>query len=189
MRLNKLHCTFYSFMYSFYSLMRGNPLMFFPLLVLRGKSYRKLAVRKHTDIVIEGFPRSANTFAVVAFRFFRVGPYKPVEIAHHLHAPAQIIHAARLGIPCVVLIRKPLDAVLSFMVYRPYLTAQQVLKSYSYFYNRIIPYREAFVVGLFEEVISNFSIIIERSNGRFGTEFSQFEHNQSNVEKCCASNK
>ena len=42
------------------------------------------------DIVIEGFPRSANSVAVHAFR---VAQDRPVRIAHHLHAPAQVIAA------------------------------------------------------------------------------------------------
>ncbi|RMG27959.1 MAG: hypothetical protein D6732_19595, partial [Methanobacteriota archaeon] len=40
-----------------------------------------------TEIVIEGYPRSANTFAVVAFR---LAQNRPVKIAHHLHMEAQI---------------------------------------------------------------------------------------------------
>jgi hypothetical protein len=156
------------------------------LLFLRSKKLRNRAIGKQTDIVIEGFPRSANSFAVAAFRLFGKGGRKPVKVAHHLHAPAQIILAARYGIPCVVLIRRPLDAVLSLMVYRPSLSAYRALRSYLYFYKKILPYREAFVIGSFEEVTSDFSIVIERINRRFGTEYSQFEHNETNTEKIFA---
>lgn len=169
-------------MYEWYSFIRGNYFVFRPLLFLRGKKSRDRVVGKQTDIVIEGFPRSANSFALAAFRLSRKEIKKPVKVAHHLHAPAQIIMAARYGIPCVVLIRKPLDAVLSLMVYRPSLSAYRALRSYLYFYKKILPYREAFVVGSFEEITSDFNIVIERINRRFGTEYSQFEHSESNEE-------
>src|SRR2546427_7470725 len=55
-----------------------------------------------TDILIEGFPRSANSFSVAAFRLAQ-GP--PVEVAHHTHAPANAIAAFRRHIPALILIR------------------------------------------------------------------------------------
>src|SRR5580658_8003661 len=57
-----------------------------------------------TELVIDGFTRSATTFAVYAFQ---LAQDTPVQLAHHLHAPAQLIRAARRGVPAVALIRKP----------------------------------------------------------------------------------
>ena len=48
------------------------------------------AERLHTELVIEAFPRSANTFATVAFQLSQPAP---VRVAHHLHAPAQVTEA------------------------------------------------------------------------------------------------
>src|SRR5262245_54574684 len=44
-------------------------------------------VFRDTDAVIEGFPRSANTFAAAAFALAQT---TPVRLAHHLHVPSQI---------------------------------------------------------------------------------------------------
>jgi hypothetical protein len=40
-------------------------------------------------------------------------------IAHHLHAPAQVIRAARWRILTLVLMRRPRDAVLSLVIRDP----------------------------------------------------------------------
>src|SRR5689334_19049404 len=94
-----------------------NPWIFLPLSKvrpsLRGYDDPPRAVSRGTEIVIEGFPRSANTFAVVAFR---LAQQREIEIAHHLHAAAQIKHAINLKVPVIVLIREPSDAILSVAV-------------------------------------------------------------------------
>ena len=146
-------------------------------------SRRHLLVTKDTEIVIEGYPRSANTFAVAAFL---LAQGRPVRIAHHLHVPVQIIQAVRWGIPTVVLIRKPEDAILSSLVRRPYLSAEWAARYYILFYRTIAPYREGFVVAPFEEVIHNFGQVILRINKRFGTTFVPFEHTDENVQRVFA---
>ena len=52
-----------------------------------------LLTNLNTQLVIEGFPRSANTFAVITF--WHLQP-KKVIVAHHQHVPAQIIRAVNL---------------------------------------------------------------------------------------------
>lgn len=138
-------------------------------------------VNKHTEIVIEGYPRSANTFAVVAFT---LAQSRPVKIAHHLHAPAQIIRAACAGVPTLVLIREPIDAVISHVIRQPYLSLRQTLKNYIHFYNKISPYKNKYVLATFEEVINNYGEAIKRVNTRFGTNFSVFETTKENIQRC-----
>src|SRR5262245_32533170 len=65
---------------------------------------RSEPVFRDTEAIIEGFPRSANTFAATAFQLAQT---KPVRVAHHLHVPSQIIAGARWGIPTIVLVRDP----------------------------------------------------------------------------------
>src|SRR2546421_9409717 len=90
-------------------------------------------VSHDTELVIEGFPRTANTFTVFAFQMAQAAP---VRVAHHLHAPAQVIFAARRGIPVLVLVRPPEDAVLSLASWSPYVSLGQALAAYARFYER-----------------------------------------------------
>src|ERR671919_3102368 len=48
-----------------------------------------------TVITIEGYPRCGNTYSVAAFRTANSGERR---IASHLHAPAHVKRAARMGI-------------------------------------------------------------------------------------------
>jgi hypothetical protein len=142
---------------------------------------RKGPVQRDTEVVIEGFPRSANTFATTAF-----GLAQPnfVRVARHLHVPAQVIAATKSGIPTIVLIRDPEEAVLSLAVWYPYITIENWLKDYVRFYHRILPYREGFVIAEFGDVSNDFGAIIKRLNSRFGTSFREFEHTPDNVARC-----
>jgi hypothetical protein len=165
----------------------NSSIIFFPLNSLT--KGRKYAVTKNTDFVIEGFERSANSFSVRAFREAQVQPY---SIAHHLHVPAQILFAIKHEIPVLVLIRNPVDAVLSWksleletknkLSISKDLTLVQLFKQYNNFYSTISPYRNKYVIGLFEEVTKDFGQIINRVNKRYGTSFALFDHSNNNVE-------
>src|SRR5207245_9068649 len=74
------------------------PSVFLPLARWRYPHKESRVVTRPTELVIEGFARSANTFAVEAFE--RVQP-RPVRIVHHLHAPAHIMPAVSLGSPAI----------------------------------------------------------------------------------------
>ena len=47
-------------------------------------------------------------------------------------------------------------------------------------------YRNAFVVGPFEEVTRDYGAVLERVNARFGTRFVPFDHAEGNVESVFA---
>jgi len=153
--------------------------------------YLPLARRKHaqavlgddTELVIDGFTRSAGTFAVVAFQLAQNGH---VRVAHHLHAAAHLKAAAHRGIPAIVPIRGPQDTVLSAIIREPLIPVAQFLRSYTDFYARILPYRSAVVVATFEQVTTNFGRVIGRFNERFGTDFREFRHDDDQVERCLA---
>jgi hypothetical protein len=154
-----------------------HPAAFYGLYRLAGKDQARV-VTPETQLVMEGFPRSANSFARVAFN--RAQSEK-VRIANGLHVPAQVIRAARWRIPTLVLIRQPKDAVLSFAVRDP-ISVDQALRYYLSFYETVEAYSDAYVLGLFEEVTADFGRVIRRINDRFGTSFSEFRHDERNTE-------
>ncbi len=154
-----------------------HPSAFYGLYRLARKDQARV-VTPDTQLVMEGFPRSANSFARVAFNRAQS---ERVRIAHGLHVPAQVIRAVRWRIPILVLIRKPKDAVLSFAIRDP-ISVDQALRYYLSFYETIEEYRDAYVLGLFEEVTGDFGGVIRRINDRFGTTFSVFRHDERNVD-------
>ncbi len=157
------------------------PNLFFPAMRLFAKKgSRDRLLASDTQIVIEGYPRSANTFALVAFEFAQA---HPVRMAHHLHAPAQIIRAVQRHIPALVLIRDPEDALISMFAYSSF-PAKPLLEAYYWFYKGVLPYSHGFVSATFEEVTTDYGRVIRTVNERFGLNFGIFEHTKENVAKC-----
>ena len=127
--------------------------------------------------MIEGFPRTGTTFAVEAFRMTQP---EPVEVACHVHAPAQLIAAAKRGVPALALVRDPEETVLSFVIRHSQIGIGQALRGFIRFYEPLMPYRDDLVVGTFEDVTSDFGEVIRGVNKRFGTSFTEFEHTKEN---------
>ena len=136
-----------------------------------------------TEICIEGFQRSGNTFAVIAFQ--QAQP-RTVSIAHHVHAPGSVIAAVRMRKPTIVLIRSPHEAVLSTVIRYPDVSISQALRGYRRFYSPLLRYADRLVVGRFDDVVADFGRVIRQVNQRFGTAFEPFDANEANVGRVLA---
>jgi hypothetical protein len=152
-----------------------HPALYLPL--ARWKSGHTVLGRD-TRLVIDGFTRSAGTFAAIAFQ---VAQDDHVRVAHHMHAAAALVAAAHRGIPTLVTVRAPEPTIVSAMVREPGIPAREWLRTYVAFYERIAPCRSAFVIGTFEEVTTDLGALIDAVNERFGTGFARFEHSEENV--------
>jgi hypothetical protein len=138
---------------------------------------RSTLARRDSALVIDGFLRSGNTFSVAAFV---VANGDQLHLGRHLHGGPHILRAARLGVPAVVLIRRPTDAVASYLIRRPSLTPDDALAEYVDFYRTCWRVRDHFVVGLFDDVIADFGSVVRAVNERFGTSFRPFEPTADN---------
>ena len=136
-----------------------------------------------TELVIDGYTRSASTFAVYALQ---LAQERPVRLAHHLHAPAQLIAAARSGVPALLLIREPRGAILSQLVREPGVAMRDALVAYIRFHGCLRVHRDRFVVGEFEKVTHDYGSVIGQLNDRFGLGLSEFVHTQRNMAECFA---
>lgn len=135
----------------------------------RSDSIQEHLIGPATELVIDGFQGSANSFASDAFA---ARQQRPVQVAHHLHAPAQIIRAVRRGIPTIVTIREPSGAVLSLTSRWPHISVDQALRSYIRFYRAVQPYADGFVVSPFDDTTRRLDAVIQAVNHRFGTDFT-----------------
>jgi hypothetical protein len=123
-------------------------------------------VGRRTDLVIEGFPRSGNTFTVAAVSSAQPGP---LRIAHHVHAPGNVFAAVHSGLPTIVLIAPPRAAVGEFATGKPDLTVGQVLRGWIRFYAPLVPVLDRLVVATADQVAADLTDVIRRVNARFGT--------------------
>lgn len=126
------------------------------------------------DAVIEGYPRSGNTFARDAFV---ASQDRPVNVGNHFHSPAQFALARKYGIPAMLVLRDPVAASLSLVVYdETVYTPEGTLRHYVAFHRPLLAITDSFVVAPFEEVTSDFAKSVERMNRRFGSSFKTFAH-------------
>ena len=138
---------------------------------------------KDTHVVIEGFPRSANSFAVDAF----LANQGNIRCATHLHSSAQVVQACRWMIPTLVLLREVGDAVCADVAFKAELASLDVkslsisiindsLNRYILFYERIAPFYGNFHIGHFPDVISDFGAVMRDFNQFFSTDYIIFDH-------------
>lgn len=143
----------------------AHPWLYFRILGWR-KTIQQFGVSHATELVIDGFPRSANSYSVRAFHHFN----PTVKVAHHLHVAAQIIEGVRRGIPTCLLLREPEEAAASLVLYNQ-IGPKSALRYYLHFHERIETLREGFVVARFATVTDAFESVITAINQRFDTAF------------------
>lgn len=162
----------FSFRYELSALISRSPLLFSPYYNAIPK-YRRLLVQKDTELVIEGFPRCANSFAVIAFESAQK---RPVRLAHHIHAQLQVSRALQWNIPSLVLIREPVAAIASLLTRQAFIGASQAFRQYGRFYHYVEDHRRDIEIADFHEIIEDFRSVITRVNDRFGTAFEVYEN-------------
>lgn len=107
-------------------------------------------VTPETRLVVEGFPRSANTFLVQALQ---IASDEPIAVAHHLHDPIQIDRGMQRNIPVVIIVRDPLDAFTSFRLKFPTLKVAIMHRMYMSFYRHALERADALHLVRYEDVI------------------------------------
>lgn len=157
---------------------------------------RQRLVASNTSLVVEGFPRSANSFFWRAFVIAQAiqqgfyptaNPPRPIQLAQqmnlkiatHLHLAFQFHQAARYRIPAVLLIREPVGAIVSWYLFdhpEYQLPISRQLENYARCYvnyhRKIRSYRDHFVLACFHDAIHRFPDVVRRVNARFGTHFA-----------------
>lgn len=167
-----------------------------------GPSYEKVITRESV-IVIEGYPRCANSFAVKAFRMSN-DPGRQLRVATHLHSPAHVTVGLQYQLPTLVLIRNPDEAIPSWLAlaiqlnkfgdYQLSARERRVLVRYwthyfYFFYHRLEKYQSRFVLADFEETTHDFNHVLQQVNRKFGSDFDAFEHSERAVKEIFNSSK
>ncbi|HMO06186.1 MAG TPA: hypothetical protein PKD10_00885 [Paracoccaceae bacterium] len=157
------------------------------------KGYAGHIVAPGDALVIEAYPRSGSSFALRAFR--QCNPDLAGRVGTHIHSAAHVTEAVRLGVPALVLIRTPDQAVPSLVALGiqtgtvvPRDSAQSLrmvrlaLDRYIRFHRALLALAERVAVADFSQVISDFGQVIARVNDRFGTDFAVFDHKPEAVD-------
>lgn len=169
--------------------LRQQPSVFMPLLGHWGRTARGdfRGFARDTEVVVDAYPRSANTFATYAFLYAQS---RPVRVCHHHHAPACLIAAAKRNLPALTIVREPFAAIRSFAIYRwaghPHLVTPRecvscAIKDYVAFYQPLLPIRNRLFVARFTSVTSDYGDVLRAFYDRYDAKFETFEHTPENV--------
>ncbi len=129
--------------------------------------FKRLTTTRDSDLVVEGFPRCANSFAVKLFLSWNPG----LKVAHHLHVPMQILKGFEYGVPCIVLIREPLEAISSLLIIDLSLSCDLAIRSYIMFYKPLLSFSDNIIISDFPTTTSAFDKVIKNANRKFNRSF------------------
>ncbi|UOM34190.1 hypothetical protein [Acuticoccus sp. I52.16.1] len=115
-----------------------------------------------TELLVEGYPRSSNTFTIDMLNVLaeRSGGHR--RTAHHTHSRRHVDLALGYGVPTVILVRRPLDAIVSYQVYSRR-TVEACVADYVAFYDGLAA-RDGYIVGTFDEIVGDFNAFLARLN-------------------------
>ena len=131
---------------------------------------KSIIVNQKTDLMIEGYPRSANTFCVAALQYMN---NDSIRIARHRHETGHFIYATKLNIPVLILIRQPKDAISSFII-REQVSTKFAIKYYNSYYSTVLKYISCIQIGPFDIAVNRYDLLVEKVNTKFNTSFKFF---------------
>jgi hypothetical protein len=145
---------------------RRYPILLRILAKARGKS-QMIVQKGKTQVCIEGYLRSANSTST---RLFRIAN-PDCEIAHHNHMIANVKMAVRGNVPTIILLRDPVDAICSALIFAKTRKPVDELLRYVSYYHYVEQHLDAVVMVEFKSALEDFNRAIERLNRHFGTHF------------------
>jgi len=132
-------------------------------------------VTAETRLVIDGFPRSANSYAHVAFLYANGTDF---PLCSHRHSHQSIRSGVKRGLPTIVLIREPGPAIASTLQHTPDTRPATAIDLYRTFYEGVLPVLDRVLVVTFEAATGEFGDVIRRCNAKFGTDFVPYERTE-----------
>ena len=129
-------------------------------------------VRKgFTKLCIEGFPRSANSFFARAMAIMNEPNYKRSRVAHHIHDVRNLELAVLAGVPAVALIREPISAISSSVIYLE-LSVREMVERYHRFYSGLNLLLGKLLVVDFKMVIGDMNHVVSLINDSFALDYA-----------------
>lgn len=120
-------------------------------------------VNASTDVVVEGYPGSANSFVRAAL----LAADPQLQIASHLHTVSHVRRAVALKRPTLVLVREPADAVTSHAVRFLGGDVRFGLREYLRFHRGLERVREGALLVTFAEATQDLAGVMRRVNDYF----------------------
>ena len=129
--------------------------------------------RVRCDLAVDGFARSGNTFVADMLRATQRADF---SFESHHHIPPFIMDCCAHGTPTVLLIREPVDSVISLALHSGW-SLRKSLDHYVAYHACLLPYRSKVLVARFADFTRDFKRFILEVNSRFGLRLNAaFDH-------------
>ena len=120
-----------------------------------------------TELVVEGFPRSANMFCVNYIEHVLGENGKKIKIAHHTHSELNVILGQKLDKAGLILVREPIDALVSYLIYYDGVKIDKAIDRYLKFYETVSIVKGEWPFVDFSKVTKDFNSLIFAINEKF----------------------
>jgi hypothetical protein len=157
----------------------GHDPLFLPILLRLTPLGISRQITDYTELIVEGFPRSGNTFTVFALQN---AAKNQIRLSSHVHHPSQVKLAVERGLPTVLVVREPIAVLSSYLTYGEHGRPADVFKEYHSYHQELIPYADRVLIVDFEEITSDMSAIVDRINQRFSMEIPPFDQSPENID-------
>jgi len=144
---------------------------------------------KYYDLILSGFPRSGNTYFKASMKI----NYPQLKINEsHIHHKELFVYTLRKKIPTVILIRNPVDAISSYIVYLKgkgkVIDIKKIIDRYNSYYSTLHKYKNnsQLIILDFNEMINSLEETIKRLNNqlKFNLEiYDNYDENQKTIFK------
>lgn len=119
-----------------------------------------------TTVLVDSYPRSANSFFEAAFTKAHGGRE---SVAHHSHAAGQVLIGLKRNLPCIVLIRNPVSAIVSFYEMNEGSYSIDLCTSeYIKFYSSLEEHIDKIIILETQEIESRFYDLMKMLRERYG---------------------
>lgn len=137
------------------------------LFILLSPTLRRFSrLTRRTDLLIDGFPRSANSYSASIVSLTN----PDTVLISHLHSHHCVQRAVRLGVPVVVLIREPRTTIASAVQFLGVVEPIHIIRAYLRYYSRVERLLGSVVLTDFSIATVDFNAVMRACNERFGTE-------------------
>ena len=95
-----------------------------------------------------------------------------------MHASYQVRFAEKNNIPCVVLVRDPIDSITSSILRNNLNKPENLFKMYKSFYSEVINVHKKSIIVEFKDCINDPNIIIRKLNKEYQTQYKFYNSGQ-----------
>lgn len=165
----KLDLYYISLVLDMRSMLGQSPLLFRPAQKLLSTRRSQTLVERCTDLCVEAPSGSASSYFVTGLEVTN----PDVELAHHHHVAAQVLKSSRLRVPTVVIVRDPIDCVVSRAAFwNSPIVIGAIFRQWIRFFRGVEKVRDRVLLVSFKSVTRKPEVVIDAINARFNTTFN-----------------